>query len=81
MRALVAMSYPNKGNNVRDLYRAQSVEDGACTPSISRSCKCGDNNGQCAFVPCPLRQSHSFVPGFFLLFFFFCFFFAETFSL
>ena len=42
MRVLVELQYPNRVMDVRDLHRAQSMEDGACTPSISPSCKCGD---------------------------------------
>ena len=33
---------PNREKDVRDSYRAEGVGDGACTPSISPSCKCGD---------------------------------------
>ena len=61
MRVLVEREYPNTERHVRDSHR-----DGACTPSISPSCKCGDK-GQCALsLSCPLRQSRFSRPLHFL---------------
>ncbi len=63
MRVLVEMDRPNTVKNVRDLYRAEGVEDGACTPSISLSCKCGDECEPCALSLA--SESSLLVPFFF----------------
>ena len=56
MRVLVlwvGMEYPNTVEDVRDSYRAENMGEGACTPSISPSCKCGDKNMDNAHCPLP----------------------------
>ena len=70
MRALGEVGFPNTEKDVREMYRAERAwkEDTACTPSISPSCKCGDewtlrivpcSKNPCFLVPYILPKSFS----------------------
>lgn len=53
MRVLVELQYPNMVMDVRGFfYRAQSMEDGACTPSISPILQMRGQIGTMRIVPC-----------------------------
>ena len=52
MRDLVAVHYPKREENVRDLYRAQSVEMEHARHRYHSPANAGTKNGTMRIVPC-----------------------------